>query len=144
MKYQHQEKVLPQLADKSKRDIDAVNAYIDSMRGVVISIERIRSGQPRPYADSVRESLIFLHQPNSFTTNAPMVRSITEEEARVLAKIFVGSWVEDRKHGLESRLDFIRPEKNPCGLEEYSNAGGEGKPIRSSCWRVQITEPYCD
>jgi hypothetical protein len=142
MKYQHQPKVNPAIAAQSIRDIEAVNAFVDDVRGTVVTIQRIRSGQSRPYADSVDEAIIFCHQPNSLTTNAPMVRSITRDEAKTLARIFVGKWTEPVTHGLDTKLEVLEPLKNPCGLEEYENRAGE-EP-RASTWRVVIRQPYND
>ena len=116
MKYAHQDKVLPELAERSKKDIEAANAYVDNLKGTIISIQRIRSGQPRPYADSIDEALIFCHQPNAMTTNAPLVRTITRKDAELLARMFVGQWTDEPKF-LESRLELLEAAPNPCGLE---------------------------
>ena len=140
MKYSHQPIVLPELAAESKRDIEAVNEYIDRLKGVVISVEHIRSGQQRAYGDSVYESLISCHIPNSLTTNAPNVRTITRAQAEQLARIFVRDW-EDNPKFLEARLVSLTPEPNPWGLKEYSTQLPEE---RSACWRVIVREPYND
>lgn len=150
MKYVQRDEVLPALQEKSRRDIEAVNTYMDSLHGTVVSIQWIRSGQQRAYADSVYEALIFCHNPNVLTTNAPQLRTITEDDAKALARIFVRTWSDDPTAFLASTLDFVRPERNPCGLEEreigtpLAGYKGPPQPLRSSCWRVQITAPYCD
>lgn len=122
MQYQHRKEVLPKLQEKSKKEIDAVNRYIDSLQGTIVSIERIRSGQSR------------------------LVCTITREEAKVLIRMFVGSWEEKplySKWAFESRLELLEPAPNPCGLEEYKD---RSKPDgdRASCWRVVIRHPYTD
>lgn len=141
MKYQYQEKARADIAEKSIRDIEAVNKYIDGLHGTIISIQRIRAGQARPYADSVDEALIFCHQPNVMTTNAPLLRVITRKDAEAIARIFVGSW-SDNPQFLETRLESLTPEPNPCGLEECK--GRTGDEVRSSCWRVVLRSPYND
>lgn len=143
MKYIDNTKAAPDVRDKSKREIESVNKWIDDLRGVVIGIQHIHGGQPRPYADSIYESVIFLHQPNALTTGAPLTRSITEAEARALARIFVRGWSDDPQF-LQPYLEFIRPEPNPCGLEDYGATKRPGDPVRSCCWRVRVVEPYCD
>ncbi len=142
MKYVHQEKVNPEIAARSKRDIEAVNQWIDNMHGTVIGIKRIRSGQARPYADSVDEAIIFCHQPNSLTTGAPLVRLLSKDDARALAQIFVGKWSDDPKF-LETRLTTLEPVANPCGLEEHRGEYAEDRGLHAA-WRVVITSPYTD
>ena len=133
MKFIKQERVLPEINDQSEREIKAVNDYIDRVKGTVVSVELIHAGQPRPYADSVYEALIFCHQPNSKTTNAPHVRTIDIEEAKAIARIFVHGFDDTPADWASPKLEFIRPEPNPCGLEEYASHE------RHSCWRVRIT-----
>ena len=141
MKYIHQDKVLPEIADKSKHAIEALNAYMDDLHGTIITLKRIRSGQPRPCADRVDEAIIFCFQPNILTTNGPLVRSITRSVAEQLARTFVSNWSDEPKF-LESRLDYLTPVLNPCGLAEYKMR--PGKELRASAWHVQITHPHCD
>ena len=81
MKYIHRDEVKPELAARSKREIEALNSYLEDLHGIVVTIKRIRSGQPRPYADSVDEAVIFCFQPNMWTTNGPLVCSITRPQA---------------------------------------------------------------
>lgn len=141
MKYAHQDVVKPEIAERSQKDIAAVNAYVDGLKGCVITIETIRHGQPRPYADSFYESRIFCHQPNVMTTNAPLLRTITRKQAELIARIFVSDWT-DNPQFLDTRLEFLKAEPNPCGLEEskYKHDTEE----RSSCWRVCVRQPYND
>ena len=142
MQYKHQKEVLPRVQEKSKKEIDAVNRYIDSLKGTIVSIEIIRRGQSRPYTDSIDEALIFCHQPNVLTTNAPFVRTITREQAKVLARIFVGSWEETPKYAFESRLELLKPTPNPCDLDEQNKSSFNENEDRASCWRVVIRHPY--
>ena len=151
MTYKQQSKVNPQLDELHHKQIDAVNGYIDRLSGTVISIETIRHGQPRPYADSEYEAIIFCHRPNMWTTNGPCPTRITEEEARWLAKRFVLDWDDSNKTGWGPQLQFIRPEKDPCGLDVKDEAErvlakhmSAGESVKSCCWRVRIVEPYSD
>lgn len=141
MKYQHRPEVKPELAEQSRKDIEAVNAYMDTLKGTVISIQRIRGGQPRPYADSVDEALIFCFHPNIWTTNGPCPSYIGREDAARLARLFVGGWEDDPKF-LDSRLELLEPAPNPCGLKELGSMRDE--KVRACCWRVIIRHPYCD
>lgn len=146
MKYLHQPKVLESIAEKSKSDIVAVNNYVDNLKGTVITIETIRHGQAGAYQDSFYEAKIFCHSPNVYTTNGPLIRTINEQQAKTLARIFVSDWSDEPKF-LASRLSFIRPLPNPCGLAEYSaEIGSESVSgeIRSSCWHVLVISPYND
>jgi hypothetical protein len=131
----------PDVLQKSKTDIDSVNNYMDSIKGTVVSIKTICSGQPRPYADSVYEAVIFCHQPNSLTTNAPNLRVIDSEQAKAIARIFVHHWDDTPANWASSRLSFIRPEPNPCGIEEHKSHTDRGL---HSCWRVQVISPFTD
>lgn len=133
--------ISPDVLSKSEADIDSVNKYMDSIKGTVVSIQTISAGQPRPYADSVYEAVIFCHQPNSLTTNAPNTRVINIEQAKAIARIFVHHWDDTPENWASSRLSFIRPEPNPCGLEEWQGHSDIGL---HSCWRVQVVSPFTD
>ena len=138
MKYSFQPKVRPDLAAKSEKDIDSINAYMDNLRGTVITIKTIRHGQARAYADSVYEAVIYCYQPNVLTTNAPLPRYITKETAKVLARLFVHDWADTPKFG-EPSLEFLGPEPDPCRLVTSP------MPLdKSSCWRVVVMQPYLD
>jgi hypothetical protein len=139
--YLHQPKVNPEIAEKSKRDIDAINTYVDKLKGTVVTIQTIQHGQPRPYADSAYEAVIACHQPNAMTTNAPSFRTLTKDDALALARIFVHDFTEDGgPYGMSPRLIRCSPDKNPFGIVEKFKPG-EG---RAYAWRVLITQPYCD
>ena len=141
MKYKHQPAVNPQIAAKSVNDIESVNAYIDNLKGTIISIERIRSGQQGAYGDSIEEALIFAYQPNVLTTNSPLARTLTRDQAATLTKMFIGTW-KDNPEFLDTRLEKLEPEHNPCSLREYvSQKVGE---VRSCCWHVILRTPYND
>ena len=141
MTYSHRPEVNTGIAEKSKHDIDAINAYVDKLKGTVITVQTIQHGQPRPYADSAYEAVIACHQPNVMTTNAPSFRTLTRDEALALARIFVHDFSEDGgQHGMGARLVRCSPDKNPFGITEEFKPG-EG---RAYAWRVLITQPYCD
>lgn len=131
--------ICPNVLSKSEEDIDCVNKYMDSLKGTVVSIQSISAGQRGPYADSVYEAVIFCHQPNSLTTNAPLTRVINIEQAKAIAKIFVHDFDETPKNWSSPQLTSIRPEPNPCGLTESKEHSDKG---RHSCWRVQIVLPF--
>ena len=133
--------ISPDVLSKSKKDIDSVNKYMDSLKGTVVSIQSISAGQPRPYADSIYEALIFCHQPNSLTTNAPNLRVIDIEQAKAIARIFVHHWDDTPANWASANLGFIRTEPNPCGMEEWKVHTDKGL---HSCWRVQVILPFTD
>lgn len=143
MKYVHQPKVYPDLAEESKRNIEAVNAWIDKLKGTIIAVEIHQSGQARPYADSVTSGILHLHSPNLFTTNAPGVRLITRDEAKAILRIVCneGNLPEANECGaFDTHLEDLSPADDPCGLRE-SKADDKG---RSHCWRFRIRTRYCD
>lgn len=142
MTFINRPEVLPHLLERSKRDIDAVNEYMDKLKGTVISCEWIRSGQAGPYQDSVTEIRIFGHQPNSLTTNAPMVRTFTRADILILARLFLGDFKE-KPEFLSTHLEYLEPEGNPCGLEQYTNNHPTLLP-RHSCWRIRVRTPWND
>ncbi len=139
MKFMKQEQVLDSINEQSERDINAVNGYIDGIKGTVISVEVLRSGQAGPYQDSVYEALIFCHQPNCKTNNAPLPRVIDIEQAKSIARIFLHDFDDTPKDWASATLKFIRPEPNPCGLKEYKGYSENGL---HSCWRVCVTMEY--
>jgi hypothetical protein len=136
MKFINQPNVLPEINAQSEKDINAVNAYIDGLKGTVISVQSIRAGQAAPYQDTVYESLIFCHQPNVMTTNSPSIRIIDIEQAKAIARIFVCNFDDTPKDWASPKLQFIRPEANPCGLKELDAHKDQGL---YSCWRVRVT-----
>jgi hypothetical protein len=138
MKFNPLPHVNKEILDKSEKDIGHVNAYVDGLKGTVITIERIRSGQSAPYADAIYESLIFCHQPNTLTTNSPIARVIDIDQAKAIAKIFVHAWDDEPKNWASPVLEFIRPEPNPCGLDLVERNGFH------CCWRVRIRLAYTD
>ena len=139
MQFVKQEKVLASINEQSEKEINAVNGYIDRIKGTVVSVEVIRAGQPGPYQDSVYEALIFCHQPNCKTTNAPLTRVINVEQAKAIARIFLCDFSDTPESWSSPKLQFIRPEKNPCGLEENTVHSEKGL---HACWRVRVTMEY--
>jgi len=134
--------VHPDLLEKSRKAIDATNKFLGELKGTCVAIKTIQHGQPRPYADHAYEALIVCFQPNSMTTNEPHPRVIDIDEAKMLAKLFVHPFTEKTNDGEKwshPQLQFIRPEANPCGLDDGDYHKKEG---RSSCWRVFITAAY--
>lgn len=134
--------VNPELLEKSRQQIEATNKFVSELKGTCVAIQTIRHGQPRPYADHTYEALIVCIQPNSKTTNAPHPRVIDIEEAKTLARLFVHPFIEKTNDGekwAHPQLQFIRPEPNPCGLDDGEYHRNQG---RSSCWRVLITAAY--
>lgn len=139
MKFVRQPKVSAKLNEESEKNINSVNEYMDRLKGTVISVNVIHSGQTGPYQDSLYEAVIFCHLPNSLTTNAPLVRTISEEQAKTIARIFLCDFSDNPEDWASPRLVYVRPEKNPCGLEENSDYFRMGY---HSCWRVQIHRAY--
>lgn len=144
MKYVHQPKVAPDVAEKSRRDVEAVNAWIDALRGTVIAVQLWRSGQTRPYADSVTEGLLHLHQPNALTTGAPLLRTVTREQAKALVELVAHQGVRLPEAGacgaFDEHLECLEPHEDPCGLVAGPVVAGE----RHHCWLFRIRAPYCD
>lgn len=141
-KLQERANVYPAIMEQSRKEIDATNEFMSELKGTCVAVKTIRSGQQGPYADHVYESLIVCFQPNSKTTNAPLPRVIDIDEAKMLAKLFVHSFIEksnDPNDWATPQLQFIRPEANPCGLVDGEYFTKQG---RSSCWRVCIKAAY--
>lgn len=160
MKYIHRAEVRQDLAESSEKIIKAINDYVDDLRGVIVTVKTIRSGQPRPYADTVYESLIFCYRPSVLTTGGPVNCPINRKQAEQLVRIFVSDWDDEPKF-LDPRLELLRPEPDPCGLDKpytltkYGSHLLARKPVdpventpvddtSSNCWRVVVRWPYCD
>lgn len=138
MKFIAHPHVRPEILERSEKEINAVNSYVDSLKGTVITIERIHSGQSAPYKDAIYESLIFCHQPNTLTTNSPIPRVINIDQAKAIARIFVHGFEDTPKDWASPTLEFIRPEPNPCGLDLTERNGFH------CCWRVRVRSAYTD
>jgi hypothetical protein len=146
MQYNHRPEVNETIAERSKANIEAVNKWFDEMRGTMIGVKVLSSGQPRPYADSVTDAIIYCVQPNVLTTNAPVSRVISRDVAKELARIFLCASATTLKESseagaYETRIDRLTPQPDACGLEEHAAHTAKGL---SSCWRVVIRSPYCD
>lgn len=139
MKYKEVPQVLAKITEDHKKWIDSVNNYMDELRGTVISFQHVRSGQPRPYADSVYETIICAHQPNIYTTGAPGLRYISRTVARELARTFVRNF-SDTPAPYGAVLRELTPCPNPWGIPER----GHDEEDLSACWRVVIVEPFTD
>ena len=135
MKFIPNQRISPEILERSEKDINAVNAYVDSLKGTIVTVQTIQSGQSRPYADHVYESLIFCHIPNGLLTAAPLPRVINIEQAKAIARIFVHSWEDTPANWASPVLEFIRPEANPCGLAEHDSHNSNGL---HACWRVRV------
>ena len=134
--------VLPAIVERAERDIEAVNKWQDDLKGVSVGIQMIHAGQSGSYADHVYSARIFCYQPNSGLTNGPMLRTITEKQAKDIARIFVHHFDDDPKNWASPTLVACRPEANPCGMEEPKPSIYYNDEIRSACWYVQINIAY--
>ena len=140
MKFIDNPKVLPEIKEKAKRQIDALNEWIDALSGTMVCVKTIAAGQSRPYGPTVYESVIYCFQPNCTTVGAPLPRVIDEAQAKAIARIFVHSFDDEPKDWAAAKLQYIRPEADPC-LEPYKALAEQGM---HSCWRVRITMEYTD
>jgi hypothetical protein len=140
MKFVDQPNVLPEVKEKAKRHIEAVNAWLDGMSGTMVCVKTIHAGQTRPYGPSVYESVIYCLQPNCNTVGAPLPRVIDEAEAKAIARIFVHTFDDEPKDWASAKLQFLRPEPDPC-FDVHHGMAARGF---HSCWRVQITLEYTD
>lgn len=140
MKYRDVKEVLPSIKEKSKKDIDAVNEYVDNLKGTLVCVEIISHTQ-RPYADTVIHGRISCYQPNLYTTNAPSVRVINEAEAKQIAKMFISSFTDtETPEWHQTRLSSIRPVVDPAGVDE-NLPKLYGDQMRSASWDVVIVRP---
>lgn len=138
MKFIDQPNVLPEVKEKAKRQIDTVNAWLDALSGTMICVKTIAAGQSRPYGPTVYESVIYCFQPNVNTVGAPLPRVIDESQAKAIARIFVHAFDDEPKNWASARLEFIRPEADPC----LDVPKGHAERGLHSCWRARITMEY--
>ena len=110
--------------------------FLRGLRGTVVAVKTLRAGQPRAYADSEWESLIFTYLPNVYTTGGLVPRWITAVEAEALARKFVHEF-SDSPGPFQARL--VRLEPAPFLSREAEAPSGT-----AYCWRVVIRQPYCD
>jgi hypothetical protein len=97
------------------------------MSRLVVEMRRIRSGQLRPYGDSVYEAdLVFSNYWDSTKGEQPGTWCPNEPAVRAMAKILVRHFDDDA---------------GPGGLGPYLKSIHKTGP---QTWRVLIVEPYCD
>jgi hypothetical protein len=139
MRYSPQPRVNTELAEQHKREIEAINAYIEGLKGTIISIETIQYGQPAPYRDKTEHYRIFCHRPNAFTTNGPALSFITAEEAKAILRMFTGAFKEERG-GWDRYLTYLLPVPNPVNMTESEAP----HPSRFSTWEAKFCTRFTD
>jgi hypothetical protein len=93
---------------------------------VRVTVERLRAGQPRAYADSVYEAILrvewvpyFLNQPEEWAP-AQFEESVIKRYVRALVHEF-----SDKPEFLEPSLTMLKKEA-------------------TGVWHAIVTQPYCD
>ncbi len=137
MKYYHEPKINPEIAERGRRDTDAVNAYIDKLRGTIVSFEMVQYGQVQAYADKTEIWRVFAHQPNSYTNNAPMSRRLTREGVLALLRVITGQFAEGTFQLGQRSLTHLAPVSDPCGLDTHDG------DLRC-CWEAHFRTPSTD
>lgn len=97
-----------------------------------ITVESVRVGQPRPYADGIYESLMLFeggHPSTEADFDLSFACRYQEAEVKKLAKVLVHNFVDEPTHALEPHLQSIKME-----------AEGEAWQL----WRVIIISPFTD
>jgi hypothetical protein len=103
----------------------------DNQSWTRISVETIRSGQPRPYADSVYEYLVTFEGGSRSIQEGwdlPFGTRISEERARPIIKSLTRGWVENPRWS-DNRLESLE-------IIEGDNT--------HTTFKVVIREPYLD
>lgn len=140
MHYNEQARVLPEIEAKARRDIGMLDTYLDKMRGTLVCLENTHYHKER-YSDTDASYRLSIYQPNLGATNAPGIRVITEEDAKTIARILCGPFV-DKKDAKwhETRLESIRPVTDPAGVrkDEFKSHDGIQK---SPSWELRIITP---
>lgn len=101
------------------------------MSKTIITIEHLKAGQPRPYADSSHEARITAERHGVYTNDRVIPCYLDEMAAKKLARMFVHGFV-DNPEWHQSRLKYLLPVM-PKVIS--------GKP-QSGVWKVSITQPY--
>jgi hypothetical protein len=91
-----------------------------------VEVKWLRSGQPRRYADTVREAEIIV---KGYVDDGTIEKQSSwdpgESVIRDLARVLVADFDDQPTHGLQHHLESI-------------------KKLAPGHWRVLIIEPYCD
>ena len=108
-----------------------------------IEIESLRSGQARPYADSIYEANISIFNVGTLNDGSGFYDSLTKETVIKIAKMFVRNF-EDEPQGWFSpklvRCEPIGP--TPEMTERCTHP--KWKPGRDTRWNVVVREEYTD
>ncbi len=136
MTYEHQPRVTADIAEKSKKEIDAINNWMNNLHGSVYTVKTIRYGQARPYADHVIEAIIYAYRPNVWTTNGPAPGWLTREDAIALARMTFGDF--KMESGWDRYLERLSPVDDPC------QAPTNGPTGKYPSWRIILKTPSTD
>ena len=87
---------------------------------LIIEVDKIQSGQPRPYADSIYESTITCKKGDGTPWD------LSDDLIKSYAKVLIRNFNESDKRGWwEGRLDVF-------------------KKVSDGIWHIKIIEPYTD
>jgi len=103
------------------------------MSKVIIEIDCLEAGQPRPYADSRYRATIEAYKHGVYTNDKVIDCSISEETAKFLASIFVRSFHDDPEWH-QARLESLKVLKSKTIMKKEL-------PFK---WEVLIVQPFLD
>lgn len=119
-----------------------------------VTFHVVRSGQPRPYADSEYVAMLCFECKTPYgpaeTRNTYLPQMVSEERARQAARSFFGYidvTAKERKHGLDPYLDYFKPVE-PKYIDRFGRECSSGElgdaELRASTWTFRTVTPFTD
>lgn len=118
------------------------------------TVNTIRSGQPRAYADSCltvrvtfEETDPMLVSSDTFLPNYLSAQTVEGILTNILKCGFISTRRQERSHGLESYLDYLKPiDPKKIGDPDFNEKRVFGKPGTevSHVWEFQVISPFTD
>ena len=118
------------------------------MRKDTVTVEIIRSGQPRPYADTVCEAIISSRCDGTLMNGHFFWHHIGEARIKEMAQVLLNTTFKAKPEWFESRLESLVPLEPTAEMLAEFDAQGMKKPAADSwrpktgCrWRIVIVTP---
>ena len=113
-----------------------------------VTIEVLRSGQPRPYADSESITRVTFEWVHMFLGGE--MQEDYMDEATVRSRLTRLGLLPDlptrseRKHGLDGYIDYVKPIDPRVAKDVMPHPYGDPTRTVGHIWEFRIVSPYCD
>lgn len=109
----------------------------------IIEIETLKTGQSKPYADSVYEATINIRIEGELLRGIVFYRTLNEEMVKKITRLFVREFVDEPGTFFGPRLEVCKPIGPSEEMKKIAN-NSNWLPKEDSRWLVRVVEPFMD